>query len=441
MEIGLKKVESRSWQIVSSDIFTYRPPNMLMKGLPVWPLRKWMPPSRTALMLVISFCPNCVAQEHKSVIPSSAAAIGKQIFLDTTLSRPNGQGCVSCHPPDTAFADPRRVSPGAVAGRIGTRNAPSLMYAALIPPIVYEDVLTPDGQELAAYEGGLFHDGRAHDLFEQVQQPFFNPNEMNLPDEVALARRLRGSTYADKFRVWVGDTIWNDDQALTYHAYRALVEFLREPLFRPFNARIDDFLAGDRNALTPSEQRGLEVFRGVGKCANCHFLEPTNWRQPLLSDFGYDNLGVPSRGAKDPGLGGQTKEPDELGMFRAPSLRNVALTAPYMHNGSIATLRDVMEFYNKRDDEPQRWGVTDYPATVNRDDLGSLRLTDQQVEDLVRLMDAFTDRTLIQRKAKRDPLALPATPANTPSTNELRLFFPGWTHRKHPSFPGKCDTP
>ncbi len=317
-----------------------------------------------------------------------AADIGKRVFLDTSLSHPKGQGCVSCHHPTAAFADPRPVSPGAAVGRQGKRNSPSLMYAALIPGFAYDDFFTKEGTEVYAWEGGLFHDGRARDLFDQVQQPFFDPNEMNLPDESALASRLREADYATDFRKWVGEDVWVDDEKLNYHAYRALVEFLKEPMFRPFDSRIDDFLEGDDAALTESERRGLEVFRNAGKCADCHFLEPNSWSKPLLSDFGYDNLGVPSRGKKDPGLGGRTGTAEDLGKFRAPSLRNIALTAPYMHNGSIATLREVMEFYSNRDVEPKRWGPTDYPETVNHDDMGKLGLTDQQIDDLVSLLSA-----------------------------------------------------
>lgn len=312
------------------------------------------------------------------------------------------------------------------------------MYAALIPGIVYEDILTPDGEEIAAWEGGLFLDGRARDLFEQVKQPFFNSKEMNLPDEAALATRLRRSGYARDFRRWVGNEIWTDDRKLTYHAYRALVEFLREPMFRPFNARIDDYLAGDTDALTIVEKRGLNVFREDGKCADCHFLRLNTWPRPLLSDFGYDNLGVPSRGPKDPGLGAITKNKDDLGQFKAPTLRNIELTAPYMHNGSIKTLREVLEFYNKRDLETQRWGNTDYPETVNREDLGDLQLTDQQVDDLLALMSAFTDRTLSQMQ-KGQPF--PAVPTNVPPSSKLRLNFPGWTHRLHPAFPSPVLDP
>ena len=172
-----------------------------------------------------------------------------------------------------------------------------------------------------APEGGLFHDGRACDLLEQVQSPLFHKQEMNLPDRATLAQRMRKADYSPALREWVGEESWNDDEKLNQFAFRALVEFLREPLFRPFDARIDDFLAGDENALTVVEKRGLEVFRNAGKCADCHLLEADQWSKPLLSDFGYDNLRVPSREKPDPGLGGISKKEVEIGQFRAPTLR------------------------------------------------------------------------------------------------------------------------
>ena len=365
----------------------------------------------------------------------AAAALGRLIFEDTNLSEPVGQGCISCHDPDLAFSDGRAVSPGAVEGRVGRRNAPSLMYAALIPPMAYEDILAPDGSKFYAWEGGMFHDGRAADLFEQVQVPFFDANEMNLADVPALAAKLRKAPYADRFQAWVGDENWQDDTRLTYHAWRALVEFLKAPLFRPFDARIDDFLAGDTNALSAAEQRGLVVFKEQGKCADCHFLIPDAWEEALLSDYGYDNVGVPTRGEKDSGLGGHTGNAEELGQFKAPSLRNIALTAPYMHNGSIATLKEVLEFYNKRDLEPARWGKTDYPETVNREDMGDLKMTDQQVADLLALMEAFTDRSLLNKQAG----VFPEAPADIPSTESKRYYFPDWRYRLHPAFPGVLD--
>lgn len=392
-----------------------------------------MPPRSFLILLTVALgvC--------RGLADDPAVDIGRAIFLDTDLSRPKGQGCVSCHQPTHAFADPRRVSPGAVEGREGRRNAPSLMYAALIPAMAYEDIRTAEGDEIGAWEGGLFLDGRADDLFAQVQEPFFDPKEMNLKDEPDLAQRLRKAPYAESMKSWLGDEAWQSDAAVTYHAYRALVAFLKEPLFRPFDARIDDYLAGDEKALTAAERRGLKVYEKAN-CALCHPLEPRDFPRALLSDFGYDNLGVPSSGStKDPGLFDRTDDLDNLGQFRAPSLRNVALTAPYLHNGSLATLQEVMEFYNARDVEPERWGPTDYPETVNRDDMGNLELTESEVSDLVALMDAFTDRSLLasrSEKSSENETGLPLAPAGVAPASALSGHFSDWTHRLHTEFPG-----
>ncbi len=358
------------------------------------------------------------------------ASVGRQIFLDTNLSEPAGQGCISCHQPAAAFADPRPVSPGAVAGRTGRRNAPTLMYSALIPSMIQEEFYDEAGVRSFLPEGGLFHDGRARDQLAQVREPFFDPNEMNIPDEAGLAARLRDAPYAGAMKEALGDVAWTDDAQVNAHAFAALVAFLKEPMFRPFDARIDDFFAGDESALTPAERRGYEVFKGAGNCAECHLVGTLTWPQPLLSDYGFDNLGVPSQGGKDPGLGGHTGDPGQLGQFRAPTLRNLELTAPYMHNGSIATVREVMEFYNRRDLEPERWGPTDYPETVNHDDLGDLGLSDQQVADLTALMAAFTDRSLLEMKPGG---TFPQAPPGTPSTESRRRFFPDWSRLPDPA--------
>ena len=357
---------------------------------------------------------------------AALALIGRSVFLDTRLSNPPGQGCVSCHSPESAFADPRPVSPGAVEGRVGQRNTPSLMYAALIPNFEQEDLLQPDGQQIWVWQGGMFQDGSARTLDEQVRKPFFNPAEMNLGSAEELAAKLRTTSYAGSLREGMSDIEWTDDDKLTRKAYRALVEFLKEPIFRPFDSRLDEHLAGKAEALTVQEKRGLEVFRNKGKCADCHLLSSTVWPKPLLSDYGYDNLGIPSRGEKDAGLGGYTGVAGEIGQFRAPSLRNVALTAPYFHNGSIATLREVVEFYNRRDLEPQRWGATDYPATVNHSDLGNLGLSASEVDDLVALMEAFTDRSLMKMRQPDEPF--PQAPAGTPDSWTMRAYFPDWNH-------------
>ncbi|MCH1418678.1 MAG: hypothetical protein L7W40_00105 [Akkermansiaceae bacterium] len=341
------------------------------------------------------------------------AALGEKIFLDTSLSNPPGQGCVSCHSPKDAFADPRRVSLGAVRGRVGRRNAPSLMYAALIPSQRLEDTYDDNGELEYIVEGGLFLDGRAHDLLDQVRHPFFDKNEMNLAGAKELAGKFRGGDYAKEFEDLT-------DKEINEKAFEALVAFLREPMFRPFNARIDEYWAGDKEALSLSEKRGLDVFQTSGGCSTCHLTGVASWPEPLLTDSGFDNLGAPAIGKIDPGLGAITGKAGELGKFKVPSLRNVALTAPYLHNGSIRTLKEVIELYNKRDLEPERWGVTNYPRTVNHEDMGDLGLTDQEVDDLVALLAAFTDQNLLEIPEGN---LFPQIPLGVPQTEERKAFF------------------
>ncbi|QJE95255.1 cytochrome-c peroxidase [Luteolibacter luteus] len=383
-----------------------------------------------SLVALMASVTGATAQEADATSQAAAAKLGQEIFLDASLSNPPGMSCVSCHFPEAAFADPRAVSPGAVLGRNGRRNAPSLMYAALIPNRDQEDILEESGEQVWVWQGGMFQDGSARTLHEQVQRPFFDHAEMNLLNEADLAGRLRNSSYAPKLKKGLAEEEWTDDGKVTQRAYRALVEFLKEPMFRPFDARIDDYLAGNKDALSAQERRGLEIFKTKAKCADCHLLHNSAWPQPLLSDYGYDNLGVPSRGESDPGLGGHTGVTTELGQFRSPSLRNVALTAPYMHNGSLATLREVIEFYNKRDLEPERWGKTDYPETVNHSDLGNLGLDDQELSDLVALMDAFTDRSLLEMRKRGD--RFPQIPLGVPDSWKMRAYFPDWNHAATP---------
>jgi len=341
------------------------------------------------------------------------AALGGKIFLDTSLSNPPGQGCVSCHSPKDAFADPRRISPGAVKGRVGRRNAPSLMYAALIPSQRLEDTYDDNGELEYIVEGGLFLDGRAHDLLDQVRHPFFDKNEMNISGAKELAGKFRNGDYAKEFEDLT-------DKEINEKTFEALVAFLREPMFRPFNSRIDEYWAGDKEALSLSEKRGLDVFQTSGGCSTCHLTGVASWPKPLLTDSGFDNLGAPAIGKIDPGLGAVTGKAGELGKFKVPSLRNVALTAPYLHNGSIKTLKEVVELYNKRDIEPERWGVTNYPRTVNHEDMGDLGLTDQEVDDLVALLIAFTDQNLL--KIPEGNL-FPQVPLGVPQTEERKAFF------------------
>lgn len=399
-------------------------------------------PARGTAAPAAAYSPEKRTSAADAAQQAAAAEMGRLIFMDPSLSNPAGQSCASCHQPAAAFADPRPVSPGAVPGRFGRRNTPSLMYAALIPNLEQEDLLEDSGEQIWVWQGGLFQDGSARTLYEQVQRPFFDPAEMNAGTPQELAGKFRQAPYAGRLKDSLAEGEWADDAKVTHQAYRALVEFLKEPMFRPFDARIDEYLEGNTDALNEQEKRGLEIYQNKAKCADCHLLHATAWPKPLLSDYGYDNLGVPSRGPKDPGLGGHTGVGDEMGQFRAPSLRNIALTAPYFHNGTAATLAEVIRFYNKRDIEPAQWGGTDYPSTMNRDDLGNLGLTETEEADLTALMDAFTDRTLLEMM--RAKASFPDAPPGTPDSWTMRAYFPDWSYNApvlppHPARTAQAD--
>ena len=230
---------------------------------------------------------------------------GRRLFADTRLSRDGTIACTSCHDPERAFTKPEAVSPG-VFGRRGRRNAPTVLNRA--------------------WGRVFFWDGRAATLEEQVLKPIEDPNEMDLALTEASQR--------------VGLPTGDIAQALASYV-RSLMSG---------DSRFDRFAAGDRSALSPEERNGLRLFQGRGNCTFCH--EGPNFTDEKLHNTGVawasadDRTATPGRfldegGAAIDGL------PSTRGAFKTPTLREVARTAPYMHDGSIATLDDVVDFYNR----------------------------------------------------------------------------------------------
>ncbi|MEN9359297.1 MAG: hypothetical protein RL095_832 [Verrucomicrobiota bacterium] len=325
-----------------------------------------------------------------SPLTSLQAELGREIFFDRRLSRPGGQSCASCHQPENAFAEPLATSRGAIPERVGTRNAPSLMYASLVPSPGFNPAGPLVDNEDAGQIGGLFLDGRARAFEDQVRGPFFNPLEMNLSGPAELASLLRAAPYADKFQLPNGN-----DEAWVDAAARALAAFLREPLFTPYNSRVDAFIAGERQALSPQEELGFNLFQSSkSKCSVCHSFAGTEEPRPAFTDHSYVNLGIPQLPGRDadPGNGKITGKATDLGRFRVPTLRNVALTGPWMHDGSFAKLEDVISFYNSRDIDRKRWGDSAYPETISQKELGNLQLTPEEEAALVAFLKALTDR-------------------------------------------------
>ncbi len=322
--------------------------------------------------------------------------LGKQIFFDTNLSSPPGQSCAGCHDSKTAFTEPDQdlpVSKGAVAGRTGTRNAPSAKYASFSPQFHFDE------QE-GLYVGGQFLDGRAANLTEQAKGPFLNEDEMNNTSEAEVVDKLRRSSYSDLFKAVFGQQALDSTETAYHLMADAIAAFENSPIFNRFSSKYDYYLAG-LVELSEQEQQGLELFEDEQKanCAACHISQPEGQTAPLFTDFTYDNIGVPSNvqiialkgdDFVDIGLGKTVQDSVENGKFKVPSLRNIALTAPYMHNGVFTTLREVVDFYNTRDIDP-KWPAPEVIENVNSDELGNLGLNDEEVDAIVAFMRTLTD--------------------------------------------------
>jgi len=330
--------------------------------------------------------------------------LGKLLFFDESLSTPEGQSCSTCHDPAVAFADPITelpVSRGAVHGLYGNRNDMPVSYSMYVPPLHYDSI-----EEV--WVGGLFWDGRANSLTEQAMGPPLNPLEMANGDTLAVAEKVRALEYADQFKSIYGTGILEDPDTAFYVMADALAAYERSAEVNPFSSKFDLWQRGE-SALTEQEQRGFMLFvvESKGNCAACHPHTPLEDGTPaLFTDFTYDNLGAPPNGEnpfytlssehnpegfsyRDPGLAETLDDPAELGKFRVPTLRNVALTPPYLHNGVFKTLYQVVAFYNTRDVAP--WPDPEIAANLNVDEMGNLGLSNQEVEDIVAFLHTLTD--------------------------------------------------
>lgn len=349
---------------------------------------------------------NSPVQDAVPVAPtfSMKERLGKLLFFDKNLSTPPGQACSSCHAPEVAFADPETqlpVSKGAAPGRYGSRNDMTVSYAAFIPPLQRD----PDE---GIWVGGLFWDGRVDSLAEQAQGPPLNPLEMANPHTRAVAEKLRGLSYAGLFINVYGPEALTDPQEAYDHMADAIAAYERTSEVNPFSSKYDHWLRGEA-ALSAEELRGLTLFEAEakGNCAACHPSRPAeDGAPPLFTDFTYDNLGVPRNPANpfysmpptfnpngfdfvDLGLATTVNDPDERGKFRVPTLRNAAVTAPYMHNGVFQTLYSVVAFYNTRD--VAGWPAPEVAENVNTEELGNLGLTNQEVDDVVSFLRTLSD--------------------------------------------------
>ena len=365
------------------------------------------------ISLLLLGCGSDEATEENNVIPPAVdlSALGRLIFFDTNLSTPAGQSCSSCHDPDAGFADPDINSPtseGVNAGLFGNRNTPTSAYAFLSPDFVsFIQVDDPDNPGQFLYQGSLggqFLDGRRDDLVGQAKDPFLNPVEMANADAAAVVNKVSNASYADMFRQAFGQNAFDNVNTAYNNIAIAIAEFEESAEMNPFTSKFDYYQQGLID-LTAEELRGLDIFMVKGKCNTCHFIGeslPLPTSPPAaFTDFRYFNIGVPANpnnpfyaqepGFIDQGLGGVSDDRNEDGMFKTPTLRNIELTAPYMHNGVFATLEEVVDFYNTPLDvlpEPPPPEID--PGNISIE-VGALDLTDPEKADLVAFMKTLTD--------------------------------------------------
>ncbi len=329
--------------------------------------------------------------------------LGRRIFFDTSLSNPGGQACASCHAPANGFTDPSHfaVSPGVVTGLFGNRNAPTIAYAKYTPAMFFDN-------EDSSWVGGLFLDGRVNSLSEQAGKPFLNPLEMGNTSVEMLVNKFKASTNYGYYMAMFG--VISDPKTAFDNITRALAAYENVDSLSPFTSKFDYYLKGQAQ-LTDLEFRGMQIFKDTakGKCANCHNIEPDDETgQILFTDFTYINDGVPANPSNpfytmpsqynpdgrlyvDKGLGGFLKNPAYYGMFRTSTLRNIALTAPYFHNGVFNTLEEVVHFYNVRDVPGSGIARAEYLPTVDSIETGNLRLTADEETALVAFLKTLTD--------------------------------------------------
>jgi len=270
-------------------------------------------------------------------------ALGKRLFFEKRLSINDSQSCASCHKLDGGFAgvDNLATSPGA-RGEIGSRNSPTVLNAG--------------------WQADQFWDGRAEGLVEQAKQPILNPIEMGMPDENTVEEKIRA---IDEYQKDFAAAFPGDEPAISYQNIAEAIAAFERTLITP--SRFDDFMNGDAQALSEVEQRGLKAFLKLD-CKSCHDGK-------LLGGETYEPLGKehPYENQADQGMYTLTKDEDDRMFFKVAPLRNVALTAPYFHDGKINTLDEAVRKM----------------AKLQLDE----ELTDQQVSDITSFLKALTDKS------------------------------------------------
>ncbi len=307
---------------------------------------------------------------HPPALPSDdpltveGVALGRRLFHEKALSDNYTLSCASCHRQENAFSDPSQFSVG-TNGSMGTRNSMAIVNLA--------------------WDDRFFWDGRTHSLEEQAFRPVVDHLEMRNTWPVVVERLQTHPEYPGLFKKAFGNSVIDSISVV-----KAIAQFERTLL--SFNSRFDRFYyGGDSLALTEQEQRGLQLYFRDAHCVDCH-------KAPLMTDHGIRNNGLDLM-FTDPGLGGVTGVAAQLGRFKTPTLRNIEVTAPYMHDGRFSTLEEVVDFY--ADDVELSSPYLDnhmFPWMM-----GQIQLSTDDREDLVAFLKTLTDHQFLTDPAFSAP--------------------------------------
>ncbi|HEX3845444.1 MAG TPA: cytochrome c peroxidase [Steroidobacteraceae bacterium] len=415
-----------------------------------------------ALRLAQGFNPHPMQLREPPSRPLSAVAqLGAKLFRDERLSGSGRLSCASCHSPARAYGPPNSAAVmlgGPHLRTPGVRTVPSLRYLYRQPAFSIGPDSTGDNDQVTSLaqqalkaagqvkllktaaapqaaavnrvpQGGLFWDGRADTLEQQIDGPLYNPLEMDAGSPGRVIKRLETAPYARDFVRLFGPAIFQNPHLAADEAMFAIARYqIENPDFHPFTSKFDAWLAG-KARFTPAQQRGYRLFNdpAKGNCAACHLDRPTrDGLPPLFTDFQYEALGAPRNAAipanrdaryYDLGLCGPyrtdlRRETQYCGLFLTPSLRNVATRRVFFHNGVFHSLAQVLDFYVNRDLHPERFYARDaagrvvpyddlparYRVNVDKADAPFDRrpgeqpaLTDAQMRDMIAFLDTLTD--------------------------------------------------
>ena len=374
----------------------------------------------------------------------SSQKLGKDLFFDKNISKTRSTNCATCHDPDHAFIDARyhkegtdqtvfvdgAFSVGDDGVSLGGRNSPTAAYAMYSPEF---------GEKDGLYKGGQFHDGRAATLKIQAMGPPLDGAEMMMPNKASVVDRIKeNADYVKQFKDIYGEDIFDNSNEAFDKMAEAISDFEKTKEFAPFDSKFDRWVDGEV-VFTELEKKGFDLFNSdETNCKLCHTsdskaiaTEKGASVRELFTNYEYENIGIPRNitamnrraelglqdaDAKFKGLGGFVNDAKHNGKSRVPTLRNIAVTDPYMSNGKFQKLRTSIEFYDFisgkgthtiNNETGKVWGTNDFSETINHTKLSKTKiLTDSDIDSLIAFLRTLTDK-------KYEHLMRPFNPTGT----------------------------